>query len=227
MRLIAIGDIHGCSGTLKCLLDKLAPGPDDHLVFLGDYVDRGPDTPGVIDHLISLQNTHKCTFLRGNHDDAMLSWMEGVRGYSWLYYGGSETVRSYTGADGHMHVPQAHLEFLRNTVLYFDSPDYCFVHAGLRPELTIAANLRAANEEVFMYCREHITAGDFAWEKRVIFGHTAMPEPLITPYMIGIDTGCVYPHREGMGRLTAVCLPEEKFVMADNCESVTVVAPSL
>ena len=225
MKLIAIGDIHGCSRTLDRLLDELAPGSDDHLVFLGDYVDRGPDTPGVIDRLISLQSTHTCKFLRGNHDSAMLAWIDGAQDFNWLYYGGTETVKSYADSDGTMQVPDRHLEFLRGTQLYVDCSEYCFVHAGLRPELTVAENLSAADEDVYMNFRDHLTAVDFQWEKRVIFGHTPLPEPLVTPFMIGIDTGCVYPHRNGMGRLTAVCLPDEEFITVGNCEPAATFVP--
>ena len=117
-----------------------------------------------------------------------------------------------------MEVPPLHLEFLRNTELYFEYPGHLFVHAGLRPELTVKENLQAADEAVFLYYRGHITADVYAWEKRVVFGHTPMRSPLVTPFMIGIDTGCVYRRRDGMGRLTALCLPGEVFVMVDNCE---------
>ena len=95
MGLIAIGDIHGCSRTLKVLLEALSLGAEDHLVFLGDYVDRGPDTRGVIHQLIALSKRVRCTFLRGNHEQAMLDWLSGEEGTYWLHYGGEETLQSY------------------------------------------------------------------------------------------------------------------------------------
>ena len=88
MGFIAIGDIHGCAATLDLLLDRLAPGPDDHLVFVGDYIDRGPDTKGVIDRLFALREDQPCTFLRGNHEALMLDYLDHGAFDLWRLNGG-------------------------------------------------------------------------------------------------------------------------------------------
>lgn len=76
MGLIAIGDIHGCAITMDALLDRIQPGPDDTLIFIGDYIDRGPDSKGVIDRLIRLREEQECVFLRGNHEELLLGYLD-------------------------------------------------------------------------------------------------------------------------------------------------------
>ena len=217
MGLIAVGDIHGCSRTLKALLKALSPGPEDHLVFLGDYVDRGPDTRGVIHQLIALSSQVKCTFLRGNHEQAMLDWLSGKKGTHWLYFGGEETRQSYVQG-GTMEMPATHLSFLQSTTLYLETAEFFFVHAGLHPDCTVQENIRRADAEVFLRYRGHLRVAVPLWEKCVVFGHTPYSEPILTDRMIGIDTGCVFPERLGQGRLTAIRLPEREVIAVANQE---------
>ncbi len=99
MGLIAIGDIHGCVDTLDALLSRLAPAEDDHLIFIGDYIDRGPDSKGVIDRLLTLRQSQQCTFLRGNHEAFMLAYLQDREFELWGMNGGVATLRSYA-ADG-------------------------------------------------------------------------------------------------------------------------------
>ena len=116
MSLYAIGDVHGCRATLDALLDALAPTPEDHLVFVGDYIDRGPDSAGVIERMIQLRRQSlagtgpRCTFLRGNHDQMLLDWTEGdADAYDlWRTNGGVATLVSYPDHS----VPEEHLAFL-------------------------------------------------------------------------------------------------------------------
>ncbi len=214
MGLIAIGDIHGCARTLDALLERLALMPDDHLVFVGDYVDRGPDTKGVIERLIALKKSHRCTFLRGNHEALMLGYLDRDEYDLWRVNGGLATLSSYL-EDGHLYIPPAHIDFIRATELYLDTPDFFFVHAGLKPDLTIAENLERFGEEVFLWERSHLKARELAWEKPVVCGHTPREEPLNEPLLLCIDTGCVYYMYPGLGRLTAVRLPERTFVSVE------------
>ncbi|MFQ5572149.1 MAG: metallophosphoesterase family protein [Rhodothermales bacterium] len=212
---MAIGDIHGCIDTLNALLDRLALTEEDHLVFVGDYIDRGPDSKGVIDRLMALRRSQRCTFLRGNHESFMLDYLDGGDFHLWSMNGGVSTLRSYTDADQQVRIPDDHIAFVRETELYYDAPDFFFVHAGLRPGLTIADNLEYCGEEVFLWERGHLKARDLAWEKPVICGHTPRPEPINMEKLIDIDTGCVYHMYPQMGHLTAVRLPEREFVMVD------------
>ncbi len=215
MGLIAIGDIHGCAQSLDLLLKRLSPAPDDHLVFIGDYVDRGPDSKGVIDRLIALRETHSCTFLRGNHEALMLAYLNGGEADLWWANGGIATLRSYQADNAALEIPEAHVDFIRSTQLYYDTPDFFFVHAGLKPSLTIDENLRRYGEEVLLWERSHLQASTTVWEKPVVFGHTPQSIPLNRDRMIGIDTGCVYFTHPTLGRLTAVRLPEREFVSVE------------
>ncbi len=218
MGLIAIGDIHGCVGTLDVLLKLLAPAQDDHLIFIGDYIDRGPDSKGVIDRLLRLRQSQQCTFLRGNHEAFMLAYLQDQEFELWGMNGGVATLRSYAVDGQNVYIPEEHVDFVRQTQLYYDDPGFFFVHAGLRPELTIAENLAHCGEEVFLWEREHLHVheSELAWEKTVVCGHTPKPEPLNLDKLIDIDTGCVYHMHPRMGRLTAVRLPEREFIMVDD-----------
>jgi serine/threonine protein phosphatase 1 len=211
MALIAIGDIHGCAGSLEDLLRVLDPGADDHLVYVGDYVDRGPDSRGVIDIVLDLSQSVECTFLRGNHEAFFLEYLQDGFSPNWSVNGGDDTLESYR-RDGHIDVPDAHIDFLNRTKLFHETDEFVFVHAGLRPELTVQKNLQLADEHVFLWERAHMATTRRNWEKTVVCGHTPVTEPLNERQLINIDTGCVYYNRPGLGKLTAVRLPEREFV---------------
>jgi len=162
MRLIAIGDIHGQRDKLARLLDAVAPHPGDRLVFLGDYIDRGPDSCGVIDDLLEIgRRQPETVFLRGNHEQLLLDALveqglsadptladlsprfAATSGASatmlHLFNGGSATLASYDllrHADG---FPAEHLAFLRQTRLYWIRKPFLFVHAGAAPAVDLAA----------------------------------------------------------------------------------------
>lgn len=208
-RVLVVGDIHGCRHELDLMLADLAAGPGDTLVFLGDYVDRGPDVRGVVQRLVELQAgaTARTVFLRGNHEDMLLGYLGrgGHYGEAFLANGGDVTVRSY-GVTGRPSpdrferaLPTAHLEFLSTTTFLHDEPDYLMVHAGLRPDRP----LERQSPHDLIWIRDEFIARPHGFGKTVIFGHTPMREVLEDlPYKIGIDTGCVYG-----GRLT--CLEVE------------------
>lgn len=212
MGFIAIGDIHGCARSLDALLDCLDLAPDDHLVFIGDYIDRGPDSNGVIARLLKLAETQRCTFLRGNHETFMLDYFDYKESELWRLNGGLITMQSYLAENGRIEIPDTHVQFVRDTEIYFDTPDFFFVHAGLKPHLSIAENLERFGEDVFLWERSHFDAPELAWEKPVVCGHTPRPFPVNERKLIAIDTGCVYPMHPQLGRLTAVRLPERTFV---------------
>lgn len=213
MGLIAIGDIHGCAKSLDALLDLINPTLDDHLLFVGDYIDRGPDSKGVIDRLLDLREDVECTFLRGNHESLMLDYLDSGAFNLWRVNGGIATLKSYANEEEtDFNIPESHAEFVRNTKLYHETDDFLFVHAGLKPDLTIEENLEENNEKVLLWERGHLEASEVAWEKTVVCGHTPRPEPINREKLILIDTGCVYHMQPGMGRLTAVYLPEREFV---------------
>jgi|SRR5882672_4993589 len=219
----AIGDIHGRLDLLTELLAKIADDADRHpedkkrrLVFLGDYVDRGMQSRGVVDALLSKPwPGFDSTFLMGNHEEAMLEFLEGRSdGTAWLSYGGLETLLSYGVAmrsfpsDAQAAtdlrevlsraVPAAHVDFLGRCVLSHAEGDYVFVHAGVRPGRTM----------------EHQTPRDLLWirddflrarfplpGKVVVHGHTICEVPQDLGYRIDIDTGAFVS-----GRLTCLVL---------------------
>ncbi|MEM1127071.1 MAG: metallophosphoesterase family protein [Bacteroidota bacterium] len=212
MSLIAVGDIHGCAATLRLLIKKLDLGPDDHLLFIGDYIDRGPDSKGVIDYLLDLREWQPCTFLRGNHEAFMLDYIDKGSRRMWEPNGGLATLNSYARDTPEPFIPPSHEAFLRETKLFVETPDFFFVHAGAKPDFTIAQNTAYCGEETFLWERNHLDVTTYAWEKCVVCGHTPVSEPINEEQLINIDTGCVYFNRPDLGLLTAVRLPERTFV---------------
>jgi len=109
MGLIAIGDIHGCAKSLDALLERLELSDDDHLLFVGDYIDRGPDSKGVIDRLLDLREEYECTFLRGNHESLMLGYLNAGAFNLWRVNGGIATLQSYMkNGQPDVEIPEAH-----------------------------------------------------------------------------------------------------------------------
>lgn len=216
MALYAIGDVHGCRGTLDALLDRLDLSPEDHLVFIGDYIDRGPDSHGVIERLIELRQRAasgegpRCTFIRGNHDQMLLDTVAHAPGAAdlWAANGGHATLTSYP--DG--VVTQEHLAFLRDTEIAVIVDGFAFVHAGFDPTRPVEEQVRFHDPDIALWTRAHLRADRGAWEMPVVCGHTPVPEPLAEDNLIAIDTGAVYHHRPDLGRLTAVRLPKVEFV---------------
>ncbi len=199
-RLLAIGDIHGCREHLEGLLARVDPGPVDRLVFLGDYVDRGPDARGVIEYLLKLRERFPRTvFLKGNHEAMFLDYLTGRNQMIFLYNGGDSTLESYRESGGH-RIPLTHLHFLRELQLFHETERFIFVHAGLRPGLP----LQQQTEEDLLWIRDDFLRSDYDWGKTVVFGHTPRSEPLLAANRIGVDTGAVY------GRTLTCCAVEER-----------------
>lgn len=138
-RLIAIGDIHGCSAALDAVLDEVAPGPDDLVVTLGDYIDRGPDSRGVIERLLSLRKETELVSILGNHEEMLLSILDGHHYMlgDWLAFGGLATLDSYE-TENPTDIPEEHVEFLRSCVPVVELPTHFFVHASYLPRKPLA-----------------------------------------------------------------------------------------
>jgi serine/threonine protein phosphatase 1 len=219
---IAIGDIHGCSNTLEALIEKLPLNQNPHLIFLGDYVDRGPNSRAVIDIMINLQRSYQGTFLMGNHEVMMLDYLDYNDYEPWSINGGEQTLQDYT-SHGVPKIPDTHIAFLRRLPFYLDTPEYFFVHGGIKPNRSIAENLKHSAPLDFVWERSQMKADTFIqshenWEKTVVCGHTPQPEPLLMPKLIAIDTGCVYVQRPGFGKLTAVALPSREIFQVENLD---------
>jgi serine/threonine protein phosphatase 1 len=205
--LYAIGDIHGCYAKLKELLGKIDfNAATDTLIFLGDYVDRGSESFEVVELLLELKSKYPSSiFLKGNHEEMLLNYLSGGDKLLYLMNGGSQTVESYLkhhGKDEAPIVPDKHMEFFNSLILSYQTDEYFFVHAGLRPKVPIEKQ----DPHDFLWIRDKFIRSKYQFEKQVVFGHTPFPEPLVKPNKIGIDTGAVYGNK-----LTCVKLPEQVF----------------
>ena len=209
-RTIAIGDIHGCLAALETLLTAVRPRPDDTLVLLGDYVDRGPRTRGVIERLLALQRQCRLVPLLGNHDEMMLNVYDGQKQLyvNWLLFGGDATLASYDAA-GPEDLPLAHIEFLRSCLLYFELERYFFVHGRYRPELPLDAQPR---ETLLWDSIKIYQPGPHCSGKTAIVGHSSQKsgEILDLGYLKCIDTWCY-----GEGWLTALDVDSGQVWQAD------------
>jgi serine/threonine protein phosphatase 1 len=196
MRLLAIGDIHGCLLALDTLLDRITPGPEDQLITLGDYLDRGPDSRGVLERLIALNATGRLIPLRGNHDEMLLLARDGRDRCLWLTCGGRNTLASYgipDGTDGdYQAIPDRHFGFLEEDCRdYYETDTHFFVHANVDPDLPLAEQSTAVLywDKLFVTQRPHLSG------KVMVCGHTRQRSgvPLSLGHTICIDTGVYEP----------------------------------
>jgi serine/threonine protein phosphatase 1 len=207
LRVYAIGDVHGCKSQMVQLLEAIkchqaGYAGTTQLVFLGDLVDRGPDSSGVLEYLLTTDlPADEVTFIMGNHEEFMLDCYDGnVRSYSrWLQFGGIETMESYgvsakeissdncdLSAAMKRSVPPTHIAFLRSFQNTLRLGDFLFVHAGIRPGTPLEdqspSDLRWIASEFLTDKRNH----GFT----VVHGHTIVPEVARYRNRIGVDTGC-------------------------------------
>ena len=206
-RLIAIGDIHGEYYKFENLLNKLDIQTRDKLVFLGDYIDRGLYSKQVVDKLLELSCFCNCEFLKGNHEYYMLKSLEGDKDaeYFFMTYGGIQTIESYNGID---NILKLHGNFYKSLKQYLVTKDYIFVHGGINPNIPLEKHSELEN----LMIRDEFILNKTDINSKVIFGHTPFKKPLIMPDKIGIDTGS---GKFEDGYITAIILPEEKFVFSN------------
>jgi len=213
-KIFAIGDIHGCRAKLEALIPRIGIDSDnDTLVFIGDYIDRGPDSKGVVDLVLDLKEEIRTVIcLKGNHEEMFLDYLCHGRGKEiYLLNGGDATIASYgyrrTGERGTIDVPESHMDFFRSLLLWYETDQYIFVHAGLRDRIP----LEDQDVHDLLWVRYEFIRSSYDFGKTVVFGHTPVSheEPLFLPGRIGIDTGAVYG-----GPLTCVELPLQKVYRA-------------
>ena len=202
-KIYAFGDIHGCLEKLKLLVELINPEQDDIFIFLGDYINRGSNSFGVIEYLISFSNKYKnSTFLLGNHEKMFLDYMENNFSGKFIINGGMKVVKEYS-ASGKFIIPETHINFLKNLKSYHIFDDFAFVHAGFKPGIEFHDN--ESND--FLWIRDDFIKSDYIWNKKIIFGHTIFIEPYFSPEKIGIDTGAYTVD----GLLTCLEVRSEKF----------------
>jgi Calcineurin-like phosphoesterase len=172
-RHLAIGDIHGCINALTSLVEFVAIRPDDTIVTLGDYVDRGPDTSAVLDFVIGLGKTHNLVPLRGNHEIMMLDSREKKSWFhAWMGYGGDATLLSYSRSEGDSgsfaDVPDAHIDFLENKLMpYYECETHFFVHAN-----AVASAALEDQTDAALYWRRYDDPEPHCSGKIMVCGHT-------------------------------------------------------
>lgn len=188
-RIIAIGDPHGCSIALAALIEAIDLQPQDTLVMLGDYVDRGIDSKGVLDQLIKLQQ--KCNFvpILGNHDEMMLHARDGRSDFQfWLNCGGDTALDSYGSTSKLNLIPDSHFRFLGLCHSHYETETHVFVHANYKPDVPLDKlddhTLRWLS--LFDYVQPTLHCSG----KTFVVGHSPQPEILDLGYLICIDTGC-------------------------------------
>ncbi len=218
LRIYAIGDIHGCIDQLRELLDAIDDdvrlfSPQSHrIVFLGDYVDRGPANFDVVEYLIGLKNSSRdCIFLRGNHDDRFTGFCKHPEAIAegYLRWGGIPTLRDYgviqepgesiqsLSERFRNGIPAHHYQFMDQLPLTYVCGDYFFCHAGVRPGTALEDQL----DHDLLWIRHDFLMHDEPFTKIVVHGHTPVEEPEVKSNRINVDTRCF-----DTGRLTAVVL---------------------
>jgi len=198
-RLLAVGDVHGYKLKLEALMEKVSPTPEDQVIFLGDLIDRGPDSRGVIDYIFDFCRQHPNTVvLRGNHEDLLIRCLDEPTMLAlYLRNGGWPTIDSYGGNSYLNFMPSDHLEFLRSRPHYYQAGSFLFVHAGLRPGVPLTDQ----KELDLLWIRHEFLNSDFDWGPVIVTGHTPQPKPVNHAKRIVLDTGVCYPEY-GLGRLT-------------------------
>jgi serine/threonine protein phosphatase 1 len=194
--VFAIADVHGCDEELRALLQQLPLRRDSLVVFLGDYIDRGPNSKGVVDTVLELMDYCRVVCLLGNHELMLREFLDGSdprRVARFIYNGGGATLASYSNEDGAFNIPPDHLEFFQKLAYYHVEGDYCFVHAGLPVEVD-QIDLKLHGEEM-VWMRRRPGAPEPHFDKIVVHGHTPLPDVEIAPRRINLDTSCVYGHR--------------------------------
>lgn len=212
MACFVIGDIHGCVGELSCLVESLPLKRTDRVVFLGDYIDRGPESRDVVSYLMTMAKTldNELVFLKGNHEDMLLAYLGfgGHYGEMFLANGGQSTLASYgiapmaaSQVSAMARIPADHLEFFLTLKNYSVQGSFLCVHAGIHPLKALAAQ----SETDMLWIRNEFISTSHRLPYTVIFGHTPQREVLFDlPSKIGIDTGVVYG-----GKLSCIELDEK------------------
>lgn len=230
-RRIVIGDIHGCLKTLQELLEKkILVTAQDQLYFVGDYIDRGPDSKGVLDYLIGMKrNGFKMVFIRGNHEEMLIeSFSSEAFFHPWIYNGGGKTLESfgisqedYLELPGDRKLPKKYMEFLSHTTYFVELDKVFIVHAGFNfndknPFHDLDAMIWSRN---FDYDRFKSKG------KPVIHGHTptsldSIRKTLFNPErtLINIDGGCVYTEFPEMGNLIALDIDKWQMFLQPNID---------
>jgi len=216
-RYYIIGDIHGHISKLRNLINMLPESlAEDRIIFLGDYIDRGPASFEVIEYLIAFSKMYDTVFLMGNHEEMFMRYLTvGDNEINYFRNGGNYTVSNYMKNKGSLSLPESHMDFFNSLKPYYETDYFIAVHAGLNPQKEWPGG---QDIDDLIWIREDFYLADKKWPKTVIFGHT--PTPYIhrseSVYIdrerniIGIDTCAMleeYP-------LSCIRMPDGKIFQA-------------
>lgn len=237
VRIYAVGDVHGRLDLLDRLLSDInadlatRPIAQPIVVFLGDYIDRGPESAGVVERLITCHSAFKLVCLRGNHEALILQFLDDSALLTdWIRFGGISTMLSYglgprlniwmdkeskeVGEELCRAIPETHRIFLAGLSLSFTCGDYFFVHAGVRAGIPFEEQ----SEHDLLWIRDDFLLHEEFFDKIVVHGHTPVAEPQVLRNRINIDTGAY-----ATGRLTCLVLESDhvQFLREIACEART------
>ncbi len=227
MRRFAISDIHGCLQSFRALLDKIGLVQGDQLYLLGDFIDRGPDSKGVIEQVMDLESGGILVFnLTGNHEYAFLRALKEPGFYgTWMRtYGGEATIRSYGSP---WDIPEKHLDWMRSLPLYHQTDGYFLVHAGL--DFRVSDPLD--DPMGMLYIRDWYANLNREWlgNRILVHGHTPVTKAEILKQrdglaalpVLNIDAGCVFAGiRPGLGYLCGLDMDSLELHFVENAEAV-------
>lgn len=188
-RIIAVGDIHGCSAALAALVESIRPCPGDVLISLGDVIDYGPDSRGVIGQLREVRQQTNLILLTGNHEEMLFAVLDRNRDLeSWTRHGGDTTLASYGVVHPH-ELPADDVALLRSAKWFHETDTHAFVHAGYIPNQPLRDTPSSA---LFWEFLDPARAWPHYSGKTFVVGHTPQTtgEVLDLGFVVGIDTDC-------------------------------------
>ena len=206
-KVFAIGDVHGCVTELRTLINRLPLTADSTIVFLGDYIDRGPHSKEVIETILELGRSFRVVPLMGNHERMFLQFCAHPRTENaamFIFNGGSATLASYADEDGQFRIPEEHLSFLRQLPLCHKAAGHFFVHAGV-PDVPIEKLDPKTHAHDMLWIRKPFHESGYRWSHRIVHGHTPVKKVDLLERRINLDTGCACSRH-----LSAIELPEGK-----------------
>lgn len=218
----AIGDIHGCSKTLRAMVeDVLRLGPDDILYLLGDYIDRGPDSKGVLDYLMLLQDDgYDIRPLMGNHENMLIKSISRVDAkFRWLSNGGKQTLNSFNVKQPG-DIPQKYLDFIASLPKIIALDDYVLVHAGLH--FGVPDPITDTPDFFLLWERDNKVIPELIEGRTLVVGHTMKDldqiQQSLATQCITLDNGCFDKGHIGFGNLVALNLDTRELLVVENCE---------
>jgi serine/threonine protein phosphatase 1 len=218
-RRFAVPDIHGCADTFRRLAVQIALGAGDTLFILGDLIDRGPDSRGVLDEIVRLREEEvDVVALRGNHEEMLLDSCRDRDDFRlWMMNGGGATLASFAVEDA-CEIPRIYLELIASFPLYAETEGFVLAHAGLNFEIADPF----ADREAMLWVRSTEARPERIGGRRLVCGHTPTPREEIRRSLdhpkIVLDNGCVYRGYPGLGALAALELDTMELFFQENVD---------